>query len=469
MLLPKFKLDIPRRRRHSSPPNLSRRRIRPTEINPNLSRHSTLQRTHISLINKPIPHRSKETSKIRPPEIRPTPQLSQRIETLPHGVQVDIRRGVVVQPLREIRMDAQELCTPLARGRGGGLRLQRGEEGLEPLKGGSVLADPDELDTTQSPRRVGARAQVPDVFEDRGPGGDADAGADEDGDFVLEDVFGGGSVGPVDAEGGHHLPVLERDFVHTHWIEAFEVSGLRRSAAESVSEAAGEVADLPDVYADVWVEGTGCDGKGVPLGVGDFGDLEEEPLAGFVFHAWFAELDLHCIWGCQYNKLQETSGLTPTVWMTDHLRDHGPSSGSNFSIDPFQEVETTTHELPSPALVANTMVPEFLPCEWRDRIGRITHEAAGCVGIESEHERDEQMVCVPKGFERLLPDSMMRGCIHQHHAQEHDMAGYPPGLGEVDLESLFGADLVFFNVEEAGMVRYQNHESVYVCPSAYLT
>ena len=62
------------------------------------------------------------------------------------------------------------------------------------------------------------------------------------------------------------------------------------------------------------------------------------------------------------------------------------------------------------------------------------------------------MVCVPKGFEGLLPDSMMRGCIHQHHAQEHDMTGYPPGLGEVNLDSCIGAYLVFFNVEEAGTV-----------------
>lgn len=161
--------------------------------------------------------------------------------------------------------------------------------------------------------------------------------------------------------------------------------------------------------------------------------------------------------------------FTPTVWMTDHLRDHGPPSRSNLPIDPLQEVKTTTHEFPSPALVAETMIPELIPCEWRDWIGRIAHEAAGGMGIESEHERDEQMVCVPKGFERLLPDSMMRGCIHQHHAQKHDMASYPPGLGEVDLDSLVGADLVFFNVKEAGTVRYQSCERECVCVQAYLT
>lgn len=56
---------------------------------------------------------------------------------------------------------------------------------------------------------------MPDVLEDGGPGGDADAGTDEDGDFVLEDVLGGGAVGPVNEELGHFLAVLEGDFVHS--------------------------------------------------------------------------------------------------------------------------------------------------------------------------------------------------------------------------------------------------------------
>lgn len=86
---------------------------------------------------------------------------------------------------------------------------------------------------------------------------------------------------------------------------------MRGAAAEGVSEAAGEVADLADVYADVGVEGAGGDGEGVPLGVGDFGDLEEEPLACFVVHAWFAELDLHCICGCQYNDIRNS--LSPHI------------------------------------------------------------------------------------------------------------------------------------------------------------
>lgn len=84
---------------------------------------------------------------------------------------------------------------------------------MEPFEARRVLADPDEFDAAEAARGVGGCAQVPDVFEDAGPGGDADARADEDGDFVVEDVFGGGAVRAVDADRRHGLVVLQRDLV----------------------------------------------------------------------------------------------------------------------------------------------------------------------------------------------------------------------------------------------------------------
>lgn len=75
-------------------------------------------------------------------------------------------------------MDAQELCTALVGGSGGGLGFEGGEEGLEPFERRGILADPDELDTAETTGRIRPGAQVPDVFEDGGPGRDAYAGAD---------------------------------------------------------------------------------------------------------------------------------------------------------------------------------------------------------------------------------------------------------------------------------------------------
>jgi len=89
---------------------------------------------------------------------------------------------------------------------------------LEPFEGAGVFADPDEFYSSQSSWRVGAGAEVVDVFQDAGPGCDADACADEHCDFVVEDIFCGGAVGAIDADGGHFLSVLQGDFIHAHRI-----------------------------------------------------------------------------------------------------------------------------------------------------------------------------------------------------------------------------------------------------------
>jgi hypothetical protein len=54
---------------------------------------------------------------------------------------------------------------------------------------------------------------------------------------------------------------------------------------------------LANVDAYVGVERAGGYGEGVPFVLGDGGDVEEEPLAGFVVHAGFAELDFYGVWG----------------------------------------------------------------------------------------------------------------------------------------------------------------------------
>lgn len=111
-------------------------------------------------------------------------------------------------------MDSQELeARPGICGCVLGLGFEAAEKRLEPFKGARIFADPDEFDSSEARRGVGARAEMPDVFQDAGPGGDADAGADKDGDFVVEDIFGGGSIRAVDPDIGHRLVVLKGNFV----------------------------------------------------------------------------------------------------------------------------------------------------------------------------------------------------------------------------------------------------------------
>lgn len=71
------------------------------------------------------------------------------------------------------------------------------------------------------------------------------------------------------------------------------------------------------------------------------------------------------------------------------------------------------------------------------------------MGVESQHKGNEQVVGIPKGLEGLLADATVRGGIHEHHAQEHDMACDPARFGEVYLDGLLTAQTVCLDVVEA--------------------
>lgn len=232
MLFPEFKLDVVSRSALSRIPDLSSHSIRTTEVDAYLLGRDSLQTgfRHVRLIKESIPHIGKETRPVRTTEIGSTLQLRERIEILPHGIEVDVRCHVLVHVLREVHVDAQEFDTILEQGVGGRLGFQRGKEVVEPFEVFRVSADPDEFDSAEALGPVGSAAQVPDILQDRGPGGDADSGADEDGDLIAEDVFGWCAVGAVDADFGHCLPVLEGDLVHSHGVEAIKVFRLRRTA-----------------------------------------------------------------------------------------------------------------------------------------------------------------------------------------------------------------------------------------------
>lgn len=56
---------------------------------------------------------------------------------------------------------------------------------------------------------------------------------------------------------------------------------------------------------------------------------------------------------------------------------------------------------------------------------------------------------IPEGFICLLADAVMCGCIHEHHAQEHDMASDTTCASKMDLHCKFWAELPLFDVVEA--------------------
>jgi hypothetical protein len=251
-----------------------------------------LEAIHVGAIEDTIAHTTQQALEIRSAKIRPRLEFSEGILVRTHRVEHNVLRGVCIHFLREIGVDAQELVTVVA---AKGLGFERGKKRLEPLEGRCVFADPDEFDTAETLGRVGAETKVVDGFEDGCPGCHANTGSNQDGDFVLEDVFSGGSIGSVDLEAGHGLTVLEGDFVHAHGVELVVKLGLRLTGTKSVGKSTGEVTDLANVDRDVRVVGAGSDRKWMPLVIADFRAVEKEPLSWLVLHAGLGELNLHGI------------------------------------------------------------------------------------------------------------------------------------------------------------------------------
>ena len=434
MLLPKPKPHIPSTTLLGRLADRPSSDVGPTEVNADVGGGGGLQAGHVATVDDAVAHGAQELPEIGPAEVGAALEFGEGIEGGADAVEVDVGPGVLVHALGEVGVDAEELGVGGVAGVGGRLGLEGRQQGLEPLEAGGVAADPDELDAPEALGRVRAGALVPDVLEDAGPGRDADAGADEHRDLVVEHVFGRGAVGPVDADRRHGLALLQRDFVHAVRVQGVVFLGLGGAGAESVGGGAGPVADLAHVDADVGVEGAGGDGIGVPLVPRHRGDVDEEPLAGFVAHAGFGELDLHRV-----------------VGVADHLEDGGGAPRADLAVDALEEVESAGPEFPAPALVADAVRPEVVAGEGGEGEFGVAHEAAGGVGVEGEKEGNEEVVRVPERFEGLLPDLGVRGGVHEEHAEEHDVAGDAAGLGVVDFDGGDGADLGLFDVEEAGI------------------
>ena len=135
--------------------------------------------------------------------------------------------------------------------------------------------------------------------------------------------------------------------------------------------------------------------------------------------------------------------------MADDAGDLRFTHSTNFTVQPLNQVKTTGEQLPPPALVPNTVLPEVGAGKRRLGVRSVAHEAANGVGVEAKEERDKQVVGVPEGLEGLLPDAVVGRRIHEQHAKEHDVSGDASGLRVVDLNRRGRADLRQLNVIKA--------------------
>lgn len=191
---------------------------------------------------------------------------------------------------------------------------------------------------------------MPDILQNARPGCDTDPRPDQDGDLIVEDVLSRSSVGPVDADRRHRLVLLQGDFVDPGRVKRVKLFGLSRPATQSVTKCSGPVAHLADMDANIWVLRARGNSKRMPLGRADAGYIDQKPLAGFIPHARFLELDFQSV-----------------VRMSYDLGDSCRSSGPDLTVNPLDQINAKPEKLPTPAFVANAVGPKRVAGEGRIR------------------------------------------------------------------------------------------------------
>ena len=134
--------------------------------------------------------------------------------------------------------------------------------------------------------------------------------------------------------------------------------------------------------------------------------------------------------------------------MADDTGDASLTADADLTVETLHQVQAASEELPTPAFVTDAVVPEVGPSKRREGVGGIAYEAAHGVGVQAQHEGNEQVVGVPESLERLLPDTVVRGSVHEQHTEEHDVAGDSTRLCVVDLQGTDRANLGLLDVVE---------------------
>jgi hypothetical protein len=92
------------------------------------------------------------------------------------------------------------------------------------------------------------------------------------------------------------------------------------------------------------------------------------------------------------------------------------SSRTDLAINPLAEIYDTRPDNEPPTLITKAVLRGIeRECRNVIRVRRITNEAAGSVSIQTYHEKEREVVCVPEGLETLIAYLVVGGCVHQKH------------------------------------------------------
>lgn len=137
-----------------------------------------------------------------------------------------------------------------------------------------------------------------------------------------------------------------------------------------------------------------------------------------------------------------------TIRMANNTSNLCCPTSSDFTVQTFNQIDSTTEKLPSPSFVTKTVFPEWFTGKRRVGICRVTHKATDSVRVHTQQEGDEKVVCVPECLKGLLANSVMGRGVHEQHAEEHNVASDAARLGVMDLNRKERSYLGPLNVEE---------------------
>lgn len=135
-------------------------------------------------------------------------------------------------------------------------------------------------------------------------------------------------------------------------------------------------------------------------------------------------------------------GTVHTAGVDQNLGETSSASSSDLPPHSLTEVDDTRPNSETPTLVAQTM---FRVVEG-ERVGiggvpRITDEAASSMRVKTNHEKECEVVSVPKGFETLVANLVVGSGIHEDHNEEHEVSRDTASLGIMNIESNLRANL----------------------------
>lgn len=128
--------------------------------------------------------------------------------------------------------------------------------------------------------------------------------------------------------------------------------------------------------------------------------------------------------------------------MHEHLRETRRSPRADDPVHTLPKVCDGGPDRPTPALVAQA---ELRVVE-RERadvlcIGGVTDKTASSVRIESEEPEEGEVVRVPERLEALVTDLVVGRRVHEHHDEQHEVAGDAACLPVVNILSSLDANL----------------------------